>query len=80
MIMFYLSNAYAPLVSKVVTVLCMIPLMKVSLVLVSRSVSPGDNPKTALHEYLKLLKDNDIRATDGGKLDFEIDKNIEAKM
>jgi len=45
-----------------------------------RPWGPGDSPKTALHEYLKLLNDNEIRATDGGKLHFEIDKNIEAKI
>jgi cephalosporin hydroxylase len=45
-----------------------------------RPWGPGNSPKTALHEYLKLLKFNEVLATDGGKLNFEIDKDIEAKI
>ena len=45
-----------------------------------RPWGPGDNPKTALHEYLKLLADEHINAADGEKLSFLIDKDIESKI
>ena len=45
-----------------------------------RSWGPGDNPKTALHEYLRLLHDNEIKGIDGNSLRFEINKQIEAKI
>ena len=46
----------------------------------NRSWGIGNNPKTALREYLNLLKDRKIKAIDGGRLHFEINKNIEAKI
>jgi len=39
----------------------------------------GNNPKTAVWEYLRLLKDGH-NATDGAPLSFEIDKQIENKL
>lgn len=40
----------------------------------------GDNPKTAVWEYLRRLKEQDTRALDGGRLDFEIDSSIHNKL
>lgn len=40
----------------------------------------GDNPKTAVHAYLKSLAGSDARASDGRPLGFEIDKTIENKI
>lgn len=40
----------------------------------------GNNPKTAVWEYLKRLKEQGRQAVDGGKLVFEIDKAIENKL
>jgi cephalosporin hydroxylase len=40
----------------------------------------GNNPKTAVWEYLKRLKDEGRKATDGALLHFEIDKLIENKL
>ncbi len=40
----------------------------------------GNNPKTAVHEYLRLLKDEDRTGADGKPLHFEIDKSIENKL
>lgn len=40
----------------------------------------GNNPKTAVWEYLKKLKSEDRRASDGTRLNFEIDKSIENKL
>ena len=45
-----------------------------------RPWGPGDNPKTALHEYLKILEDENINAVDGKKLNFLINKDIESKI
>ena len=43
-----------------------------------RPWGPGDNPMTAMHEYLKELEDNDVLSRDGKKLNFEIDRKFEA--
>lgn len=40
----------------------------------------GDNPKTAVWEYLRRLKEEGRRASDGSALQFEIDKSIEHKL
>ena len=40
----------------------------------------GNNPKTAVWEYLKRLKDDHRVAADGAKLAFEIDANLESKL
>jgi cephalosporin hydroxylase len=40
----------------------------------------GNNPKTAVFEYLDLLKTNGRLASDGKSLQFEIDKLIEHKI
>ncbi|HEX5000802.1 MAG TPA: cephalosporin hydroxylase family protein [Terriglobia bacterium] len=40
----------------------------------------GDNPRTAVREYLRRLEAEGRRATDGGALRLEIDKDIENKL
>jgi cephalosporin hydroxylase len=40
----------------------------------------GNNPKTAVREYLSRLKDEGRLAADGGLLAFEVDKAIESKL
>jgi cephalosporin hydroxylase len=40
----------------------------------------GNNPKTAVWEYLRRLKEEGRTAQDGGKLSFEIDKQLEMKL
>ncbi len=40
----------------------------------------GNNPKTAVREYLNRLKEDGRRAADGSPLHFEIDKVIERKL
>ncbi|MGH8110165.1 MAG: cephalosporin hydroxylase family protein [Arenimonas sp.] len=40
----------------------------------------GNNPKTAVWEYLKRLQSQGGKACDGAKLEFEIDKDIENKL
>ncbi|MDW5417303.1 cephalosporin hydroxylase family protein [Iodobacter sp. CM08] len=45
-----------------------------------RSWGPGDNPKTAVHAYLKHLAISQVTALDGYKLNYEIDSLIESKI
>lgn len=45
-----------------------------------RPWSKGNNPKTAVWEYLRRLKDEGRSAADGAPLHFEIDKMIENKL
>lgn len=45
-----------------------------------RPWSPGNNPKTALHEYLRRLEDEGRKAADGAPLRFAIDREIEGKL
>ena len=45
-----------------------------------RAWGKGNNPKTAVWEYLSLLKKEGRLASDGNKLIFEIDKTIEYKI
>lgn len=40
----------------------------------------GNNPKTAVLEYLRILKENTRYARDGAVLNFEVDKMIEYKL
>lgn len=40
----------------------------------------GNNPKTAVHDYLRRLKDEGRTAADGSPLSYEIDKTIENKL
>ena len=40
----------------------------------------GNNPKTAVWEYMKILKDEGRKALDGGALHFEYDHTIEQKV
>jgi cephalosporin hydroxylase len=40
----------------------------------------GNNPKTAVWEYLRRLKEDGRKANDGSPLAFEIDKGIENKL
>jgi cephalosporin hydroxylase len=48
--------------------------------IVNRPWGKGDNPKTAVWEYLRRLKEEGRNATDGSPLNFEIDKSIENKL
>lgn len=45
-----------------------------------RPWGPGDNPKTAVWEYLRRLKEEGREGVDGGALDFEIDKSLDTKL
>lgn len=45
-----------------------------------RPWGPGDNPKTAVWEYLRRLDVEGRPARDGAQLKFEIDKSIEHKL
>lgn len=75
-------EAYAPLVS--MGSYCMVgdtiiedaPAEMVS----QRPWGKGNSPKTAVWEYLKRLNDEGHYAADGSKLNFEIDKMLEAKI
>lgn len=75
-------NAYTPLVTKgsycVVfdTVIEDMPDEMSS----DRPWGKGNNPKTAVWEYLRRLKEEWRRAADGKPLSFEIDKTIENKL
>jgi len=40
----------------------------------------GDNPKTAVHEYLRRLEDGTHMGSDGQPLHFEIDRHIQDKL
>lgn len=45
-----------------------------------RPWGPGDNPKTAVWEYLRRLKDEGRQGADGGTLDFEVDRALDDKL
>jgi cephalosporin hydroxylase len=45
-----------------------------------RAWGKGDNPKTAVWEYLRRIKEEGRTAADGDPLALDIDKNIEAKL
>lgn len=46
----------------------------------NRPWGKGSNPKTAIFEFLKQLKNNQFELSEATLLDFEIDKNIESKI
>jgi cephalosporin hydroxylase len=46
----------------------------------NRPWGPGNNPKTALREYLRLLKDEGRRGADGAPLDLRVDTMLENKI
>lgn len=46
----------------------------------NRPWGKGNNPKTAVWEYMRRLRDEGRKATDGAPLNFEIDKSIEHKL
>lgn len=75
-------EAYAPLVtteSYCVVFDTIIEDMPVA-VFSDRPWGPGNNPKTAVYEYLRILKGESRQAADGDPLHFEIDKTIENKL
>ncbi len=45
-----------------------------------RPWSVGDNPRTAVHEYLRRLGTQSVKATDGKTLRFEVDEAIDLKL
>jgi cephalosporin hydroxylase len=45
-----------------------------------RPWSQGNNPKTAVREYLRRIASEGRKAADGAPLEFEIDKTIENKL
>jgi len=45
-----------------------------------RNWGPGDNPKTALREYLRCLNDEGRTAADGTPLHYSVDTEIESKL
>lgn len=45
-----------------------------------RPWGPGDNPKTAVWEYLRRLEATEVMAADGARLALEIDRSIEDKL
>lgn len=75
-------EAYAPLVSKESYCLVFDTIIEdmPAEMFPDRPWGPGDNPKTAVLEYLKRLHIEDRKAEDGDTLNFEIDKMIEHKL
>jgi cephalosporin hydroxylase len=45
-----------------------------------RSWGVGDNPKTAVFQYLNEITEKDIKGSDGASLELEIDKSIDNKL
>lgn len=45
-----------------------------------RPWSRGDNPKTAVHEYLRQLASGEAKGIDGAPIAFEIDQALQAKL
>ena len=75
-------EAYAPLVSKD-SYCCVFDTIIEDLpneMYPDRPWSKGNNPKTAVWEYLRRLNDEGRKASDGASLALEIDKNIENKL
>ncbi|OWW21301.1 cephalosporin hydroxylase family protein [Noviherbaspirillum denitrificans] len=75
-------EAYAPLVSKG-SYCCVFDTVIEDLPEDSYPDRPwgvGDNPKTAVREYLRRLTEEGRVAADGASLDLEIDKTIENKL
>jgi cephalosporin hydroxylase len=46
----------------------------------NRPWGKGNNPKTAVFEYLGKLRKNSVEAFDGARLNFEIDRTIAHKI
>ena len=46
----------------------------------NRPWGKGNNPKTAVHEYMRRLEGEDRKARDGGSLRFDYDRTIEHKL
>lgn len=75
-------EAYAPLTSKG-SYCCVFDTLIEDMpddLIVNRPWRKGDNPKTAVWEYLRRLKEMGRRAVDGEALSLEIDKTIESKL
>nr|RNF64921.1 cephalosporin hydroxylase [Acidithiobacillus sulfuriphilus] len=75
-------EAYAPLVSKD-SYCCVFDSIIEDLpdeMYPDRPWSKGNNPKTAIWEYLRRLTEEGRNAADGAPLAFEIDKSIENKL
>ena len=75
-------EAYAPLVSKgsyCVVFDTIVDDMPAEM-FPDRPWGPGDNPKTAVREYLRLLNEEGRSASDGDPLEFEVDTMIENKL
>ncbi len=75
-------EAYAPLTSKD-SYCCVFDTIIEDLpdsMLPDRPWGRGNNPKTAVWEYLRRLQEEGRQAADGAPLDFEIDKAIENKL
>ncbi len=75
-------EAYAPLVSKD-SYCCVFDSIIEDLpdeMYPDRPWGKGNNPKTAIWEYLRRLTDEGRKAADGAPLAFEIDKSIENKL
>lgn len=45
-----------------------------------RPWGPGNNPKTAVHEYLRRLGQEERQGADGAVLKFEIDRSVQDKL
>jgi len=76
-------KAYAPLVSK--GSYCLVSDTSIEnwpddMVVSGRPWGKGNNPKTAVWEYLDCLKSGEYLAADGEVLNFEIDKHIENEL
>jgi len=75
-------EAYAPLTSKE-SYCCVFDTVIEDLPENTYSDRPwgrANNPKTAVREYMRRIKDDGRTAFDGSALDFEIDKSIEHKL
>lgn len=75
-------EAYAPLVSKQSYCVVFDTLIEdfKNADYSNRPWGVGNNPKTAVWEYLRRLKEEGRQAKDGAPLEFEIDKEIEHKL
>lgn len=75
-------NAYAPLVTKgsyCITFDTIVEDLPDDM-FPDRPWSRGNNPKTAVHAYLKQIQETPVTAEDGDPLDLIIDKSIEDKL
>ncbi len=75
-------EAYAPLVSKGSYCLVFDTIVEdlSADMFPDRAWKPGDNPKTAVHAYLKKLQTEGRKGSDGQPLKYEIDKSVEDKL